>query len=182
MNKLAEYIVPFSGMKIGNYEFNYKIGSEFFDSFEYSEIKDGKLNVSLSLDKSETMMVASFEIDGVIILECDTCLGDMEKSISKNYRQIFKFTDDEDLKLDDEITFVKSTEFEIDVSTFIVEFINLSKPNKISHEEGQCDKALVAVLDEYLLVEETKEIIEEERIEDEEIDPRWNALKKLKNK
>ena len=178
MNSLAEYIVPFSGMKIGNYQFNYKIGSEFFNSFEYSEIKDGNLNVSLSLDKSATMMVANFNIEGTVVLECDICLGELEKEIKREYRQIFKFSDDEDLKLDDEITFVSSLEFEINVAPFIVEFVNLSKPNKSSHKEGKCDKALTSVLNEYLLVEETQV---EESIKEEEIDPRWNALKKLKN-
>jgi uncharacterized metal-binding protein YceD (DUF177 family) len=179
MSKLAEYIIPFSGMKIGNYQFDYKIGEEFFDAFEYSEIKDGNLNVTVSVNKSETMMVMNFDIKGVVVLECDTCLGELEKPVSKEYRQIFKFSDEEDLKLDDEITYVNSSEFEINIAPFIVEFINLSKPNKSSHENGACDESLVAVLDEYLLVKET-EITEE--IEDEEIDPRWNALKKLKNK
>lgn len=180
MNKLAEYIIPFSGMKIGNYEFNYNIGSEFFDSFEYSEIKDADVIVSLSLNKSETMMVANFDIEGTIVLECDVCLGELEKKIKNEYRQIFKFSDDEDLKLDDEITFVSSLEFQINIAPLIVEFINLSKPNKSSHEIGKCDKALVSVLDEYLLVE--KEQVEESSIEEDEIDPRWNVLKKLKNK
>ncbi len=179
MSKLAEYIIPFSGMKIGNYQFDYKIEEEFFDAFEYSEIKDGNLNVTVSINKSETMMVMNFDIEGLVILECDTCLGELEKPISKEYRQIFKFSDEEDLKLDDEITYVNSSEFEINLAPFIVEFINLSKPNKSSHENGACDESLVAVLEEYLLVKET-EVTEE--IEDEEIDPRWNALKKLKNK
>lgn len=180
MNKLAEYIIPFSGMKIGNYQFNYNIGKEFFDAFEYSEIKDGNLKVTVSVNKSETMMVMNFEVNGLIVLECDTCLGEVEKSVSNEYRQIFKFSDDEDLKLDDEITYINSSEFEVNLAPFIIEFVNLSKPNKISHKKGECDESLVAVLDEYLLVKETEE--DKEEIEDEEIDPRWNALKKLKNK
>jgi len=181
MKELAEYIIPFSGMKIGNYNFDYKITDTFFDAFEYSEIKKGNLLVKLLIEKSETMMVAYFEIKGDVISECAICLEELSVSIDKKYRQIFKFSDEEDLKLDDEITFVSSTEFEINVAPFIVEFTNLSKPNKITHEEGQCDKSLVAVLDEYLLVEESK--IEETDVEDEDsIDPRWNALKKLKNK
>lgn len=181
MKELAEYIIPFSGMKIGNYNFDYKISDKFFGAFEYSEIKKGDLIVELLIEKSETMMVAHFDIKGEIVSECAICLGELNVSIDKKYRQIFKFSDEEDLKLDDEITFVSSTEFEVSVAPFIVEFINLSKPNKTTHKEGQCDESLVAVLDEYLLVEESN--IEEIDVEDEEVtDPRWNALKKLKNK
>lgn len=179
MSILAEYIIPFSGMKVGQFKFDYKIEKEFFDAFEYSEIKDGSLEVVVLINKSETMMVMNFEIKGEIVLECDICLGNLDKEISREYRQIFKFSDDEDLKLDDEITLVRSSEFEINLGPFIVEFINLSKPNKSSHENGECDEDLVSVLDQYLLVEENEVT---ESIEDEEIDPRWNALKKLKNK
>lgn len=179
MSILAEYIIPFSGMKVGQFKFDYKIEKEFFDAFEYSEIKDGSLEVVVLINKSETMMVMNFEIKGEIVLECDICLGNLNKEIAREYRQIFKFSDDEDLKLDDEITLVRSSEFEINLAPFIVEFINLSKPNKSRHENGECDEDLVSVLDQYLLVEENEVI---ESIEDEEIDPRWNALKKLKNK
>jgi len=179
MNVLAEYIVPFSGMKVGKHQFDYRIRKEFFDAFEYSEIKDGDLNVIVTVDKSETMMIMNFDIAGEITMECDICLGELKHSIETKYRQIFKFSDDEDLKLDDEITYVRSTEFEVNIAPFVIEFINLSKPNKSRHEDGECDEDLLAVLDEYLLVEE-EEI--EESIEEEEIDPRWNALKKLKNK
>lgn len=179
MKVLAEYIVPFSGMKVGNHQFDYKVRKEFFDAFEYSEIEDGDLNVVVSVDKSETMMIMNFNISGDVNMECDVCLGDLKCPIEADYRQIFKFSDDEDLKLDDEITYVRSTEFEVNIAPFIVEFINLSKPNTARHSEGECDDELVAVLDEYLLVKEEQI---EESIEEEEIDPRWNALKKLKNK
>jgi uncharacterized metal-binding protein YceD (DUF177 family) len=179
MKVLTEYIIPFSGMKVGKHQFEYKIGKEFFDAFEYSEIEDGNVNVVVSVDKSETMMIMNFSFAGDIILECDICLGELKHEIEANYRQIFKFSDDEDLKLDDEITYVRSTEFEVNIASFIVEFINLSKPNKSSHQNGECDEELVSVLDEYLLVKEEQI---EESIEEEEIDPRWNALKKLKNK
>ncbi|MCT4582179.1 MAG: DUF177 domain-containing protein [Flavobacteriales bacterium] len=177
MKVLAEYIVPFSGMKVGKHQFDYKVRKEFFDAFEYSEIKDGDLDVIVEVDKSETMMIMNFSIEGSISLECDVCLGELKHLIAAKYRQIFKFSDDEDLKLDDEITYVRSTEFEVNIAPFIIEFINLSKPNKSRHENGECDEELLAVLDEYLLVEEEQI---EESMEEEEVDPRWNALKKLK--
>lgn len=179
MKFLAEYIVPFSGMKIGNHQFDYKIRKEFFDAFEYSEIEDGELNVIVSVDKSETMMIMNFNISGEINMECDVCLEELKQPLEANYRQIFKFSDDEDLKLDDEITYVRSTEFKINIAPFIIEFINLSKPNKTRHPVGECNDELIAVLDEYLLV---KEEHKEDNSEEEDIDPRWNALKKLKNK
>jgi len=178
MKHLTEYIIPFSGMKIGKYEYDYKIGKEFFDAFEYSEIKDGDLSVSVSIEKSETMMLMLFDIKGTVFLECDLCLGNVKHAIENNFRQIFKFTDEEDLQLDDEITFVNSSMFEVNIAPNIVEFINLSKPNKVQHNKNECNEDITSVLNEYLLVE--KEEVEN-NLDEDEIDPRWNALKKLKN-
>ena len=139
--------------------------------------------VELLLEKSETMMIAYFDIAGEITLECDTCLGDVIETVSKKYRQIYKFTDDEDLNLTDEMTHVSFKEFEINVAPLIVEFINLCKPNKVNHEEGKCDEELTEMLNEYLLVEEHIEIESINNEEDEgDLDPRWNALRNLKNK
>ncbi len=181
MKDLTEYIIPFSGLKIGNHNFTFKIQKTFFDAFEYSEIKNGELTVELLLEKSETMMVAYFDIKGDVTLECDTCLGDVIKPITKQYRQIYKFTDDEDLNLTDEMTHVSFREFEINVAPLILEFINLCKPNKVNHQEGECNEAFTEVLNKYLLVEEKTESKSNENNEIE-IDPRWNALNKLKNK
>jgi len=183
MNDLTEYIIPFSGLKIGHHNFTFKIQKTFFDAFEYSEIKNGNLVIELALEKSETMMIAHFDIEGDITLECDSCLGDVIETVSTQYRQIYKFTDDEDLNLTDEMTHVSFREFEIDTAPLIIEFINLCKPNKVNHKEGECNAEFTNMLDEYLLVEEHIETESNDNEEDEgDLDPRWNALSKLKNK
>ena len=162
-------------MKIGSYTYDFKIGKEFFDAFEYSEIREGDLIVKVEMEKSETMMLFNFSVEGTLSLECDKCLEELQQPVARNYRQIFKFTDAEDLFLDDEIRNIPFSQFEIDLAPYIVEFINLSKPIKVVHPEGECNPKVTNVLSEYLLVE--KEEIEEEN---EEVDPRWEALKKLK--
>ena len=179
MKKLTEFIIPFSGMKIGDYDYSFKVGKEFFEAFEYSEIKEGSVEVLVTLNKSETMMLFNFELNGVLNLECDKCLGEVDFEISnQTFRQIFKFTDEEDLQLDDEICFVPSSQFEVNLAPFILEFVNLCKPNKVLHTEGECDPGLTSVLEEYLLVEKDEDA--ERELEEENIDPRWNVLKKLK--
>lgn len=176
MKKLTEYIIPFSGMKIGSYTYEFKIGKEFFDAFEYSEIKEGDVTVQVGLEKSETMMLFDFSITGTLDLECDKCLEPLSQPVSREFRQIFKFTDAEDLFLDDEIRNIPFSQFEVDLSPYIVEFINLCKPIKVVHPEGECNVDVSRLLDEYLLVEDK----ENEISENEEVDPRWEALRKLK--
>ncbi|MFN6945569.1 MAG: DUF177 domain-containing protein, partial [Cytophagaceae bacterium] len=55
-------------IKLGDkkHTFNFDITSSFFENFEDSIIETGKLTVDLILDKSSTMIRASFVIKGVI--------------------------------------------------------------------------------------------------------------------
>lgn len=181
MKTLDEYIIPFSGMKLGNHQFDYKIEDKFFEHFDYSEVKKGNINAVVSVEKSETMMIIHFLFKGKMYLNCDMCLGNLDYELDSKFRHIFKFSDNEDLKINDEMSNIKSSEFELDISPYIIEFINLSMPKKIKHSNGKCDKELIGLLDEYLLVEDDLQNTNKNVDNEEEYDDRWNALKKLKN-
>ncbi|MDZ7742668.1 MAG: DUF177 domain-containing protein [Bacteroidota bacterium] len=80
---------------------------------------------------------------------------------------------DEEYEETDEVYVISQREYEIDVSQFIYEFINLSLPYRKIHpldENGneQCDPEVLQKLEDYKRESST--------------DPRWDALKKLKNK
>ena len=177
LKPLKQFSIPFTGLKIGKHQFDFEIDNSFFDAFEYSLVKKGALKASVELDKQETMLILQFHIEGIIILDCDKCLADFEAPISIQERQIVKFAEDE-LESDDlEIITLSKKESEIDVSELIYEFITVSVPYiKICEQDGNgqlCDQEMIARL-ESLSVGTQKE---EEQQND---DPRWAALKKLK--
>lgn len=177
LKPLKQFSIPFTGLKIGKHQFDFEIDNSFFDAFEYSLVKKGALKASVELDKQETMLILQFHIEGTIILDCDKCLADFEAPISIQERQIVKFAEDE-LESDDlEIITLSKKESEIDVSELIYEFITVSVPYiKICEQDGNgqlCDQEMIARL-ESLSVGTQKE---EEQQND---DPRWAALKKLK--
>ena len=176
MKSLQEYRIPFKGLKTGKHNFRFEVGEAFFNEFEYSLVKSGKLIVDLELDKQETMLILLFSINGEIYLNCDVCLANYPSAVSVEERQIVKFTGDEHLEDDtEEIIMLSRNEFEIDVSNLIYEFINLSVPY-ISRcgDEGNtewCDKEMIRKLNE--LSGSNKE-------ENNTDDPRWEALKNIK--
>nr|WP_121274069.1 DUF177 domain-containing protein [Pedobacter schmidteae] len=177
MKPLKQFSIPFTGLKIGKHQFDFEIDNSFFDAFEYSLVKKGNLKAALELDKQETMLILHFHINGNIVLDCDKCLAEFEAPIEIQERQIVKFAEDE-LESDDlEIIVLNKKETEIDVSGLIYEFITVSVPYiKICEENGtgvKCDQEMIARLESLAVGSQQEE-------EQQNDDPRWAALKKLK--
>ncbi len=177
LKPLKQFSIPFTGLKIGKHQFDFEIDNSFFDAFEYSLVKKGNLKAALELDKQETMLILHFHINGNIVLDCDKCLAEFEAPIEIQERQIVKFAEDE-LESDDlEIIVLNKKETEIDVSGLIYEFITVSVPYiKICEENGtgvKCDQEMIARLESLAVGSQQEE-------EQQNDDPRWAALKKLK--
>ncbi|MCY1519724.1 Large ribosomal RNA subunit accumulation protein YceD [compost metagenome] len=175
MKALKQFSIPFTGLKLGNHQFDFEIDKGFFDAFEYSLVKDGKLKASVDLDKQETMLILHFNIEGTIQLGCDKCLAEFAQPLEIKERQIVKFAED-NLESDDlEIIMLNRKESELDVSELIYEYITVAVPyiNKCEQVGQACDQAMIATLEKLAGGSTVNE-------EEENDDPRWAALKKLK--
>jgi uncharacterized metal-binding protein YceD (DUF177 family) len=168
MKALKEYVIPFVGLKEGVHDYSYDIDEKFFDSFDYSEIEQGKVHAEVSMERKERMLVFEFAINGHVIIPCDRCLEDMEYPVNKNERLIVKFGHDY-MEESEEIYVIPETDSHIDISTFIYEYIMLSFPLKRVHPDSDkdCNQSVIEKLDQHASPVE---------------DPRWEALKGLKNK
>jgi len=177
LKPLKQFSIPFTGLKIGKHQFDFEIDNSFFDAFEYSLVKKGKLKADIELDKQETMLILQIHIAGTIELDCDKCLAMFNAPVNVSERQIVKFAED-NLESDDlEIIILNKKESSIDVSGILYELVTVSVPYiKICEQNGdgaQCDKEMITRL-ESLTVESQQE--EDKNTED----PRWEALRKLK--
>ena len=75
--------------------------------------------------------------------------------------------------IDDEaIIVIHPDSYQIDVTQPIYEFITISLPPRIVHEEGECNQEMIDSLNKYLSSKK-------EEPKDDDIDPRWSALKNL---
>jgi uncharacterized metal-binding protein YceD (DUF177 family) len=172
----SAFIIPFVGLKLGSHRYEFEVKDEFFSAFDYSEIEHANVQVVMDLNKSATMLVLNFEISGTVTVPCDRCLEDMDTKIETSFRQIIKFSDTETDEDDDELSYLPTGEYEIDVKHYIFNFITLSIPARNAHPEGECNPETLKKLNEYLITEEK----ESPKNEDEDIDPRWAALKSFK--
>nr|WP_294899260.1 DUF177 domain-containing protein [uncultured Pedobacter sp.] len=174
MKALKQYSIPFTGLKIGQHQFDFEVDKLFFDEFEYSLVKDGLLSVSLLLEKRETLMVLNFHIKGTVQLSCDKCLSAFPQEIETEDRLIAKFTESDDLADSEEVIIITKNESEVDVSSFIYEMINLAAPYiSICEDPGNtlsCDLEMLKKIDELSI----------EKGNSEQQDPRWDILKNIR--
>jgi uncharacterized metal-binding protein YceD (DUF177 family) len=173
-----EYIIAFEGLKLGVHNFEYNITDEFFEIFEYAIVQKGNIRVDLALEKKETMLIGHYNISGNIEKECDRCNDPVTVEIDASYRLIYKF--DTVSSNDESLIVIYPDQHEIDVKENILELITVSLPARAIHDEDQCNDEMRSILDEYVL--RSEEEIEQSLPDDEEIDPRWQALKELENK
>jgi uncharacterized protein len=175
LKPLKLYAIPFTGLKLGKHRFDYEITDAFFDEFEYSLVKKGKLDCVVELEKQETMLILNFHISGFISHACDRCLSEYPQAIEIVEQQVAKFSEEE-VGEDEDIIILKKNENEISVANLIYEYINVAVPFiTVCNDEGNtpyCDKDMLDRLNKLASGEEEQK--------DEQADPRWDALKKLK--
>jgi uncharacterized metal-binding protein YceD (DUF177 family) len=164
--------VPFTGLKEGWHEFDFEIGSRFFEALDYSEINTGEIHCHVDLNKKEAFLELETSLTGYVNIACDRCLGEYPENIDFSGHLIVKFGED-DLEDSDELMFIKESESEVVLNHYIYESICLSLPVKRVHPDGDegpsCDPEMLNKLNEHLVDDE----------KEEETDPRWDKLKDL---
>lgn len=182
MAKKTEYQIGFTGLADGVHDYTFKIGKKFFEQLDYSDIQNANLDVQLKLEKKPNMLLAAFSLSGTVNVMCDRCTDFFDLQIKGDYNLIYKFSEQD---LDDEnVVTIYPNETEINVAQPIYELtILLIPPRKTHPNESDCNQEMLNDIDKYLIIQaennQTSENINE--ADDNEVDPRWAALQKLKN-
>ncbi|HCO84172.1 MAG TPA: hypothetical protein DIT95_11635 [Arenibacter sp.] len=173
MMQHKEFVIPFSGLKQGKHEFEYTIENTFFESFEYDEFNGADIKLDVTLNKMSTMMELEMKARGTVNVNCDLTSEPYDQKIKADLELVVKFGDEYNND-NDEILIIPHSEYQINIAQYVYEMLVLSVPLKKVHP-GVLDGTLKSeVLDklEELQPKDTKE-------NKEDIDPRWDALKKL---
>ena len=174
MDKYRNYDVAFSGLKNGKHELTFNITQEFFDLFETEqEFTDAQIEAKVFLEKHTTFLDFLVKIKGTVNLICDISNEEFTDPIENEIKILVKFGEEYD-DSNEEIITIPIADSHFNVAQLIFEAVVLSIPMKkiAPHVEGS------SIYEELLDKFSPKE--KKER-ENEAIDPRWEALKKLKN-
>ena len=172
-------------------EVEYLLDNLFFTNIGGEDIQKGKINTRLTISKIGGAFDLSFILNGIVIVPCDRCLDDMELPIETTAHLIVKLGKDYSEE-SDEIVVIPESEGIINLAWFLYEFVALAIPIKHVHAPGKCNKQMTSKLkkhsvkssdddDQSLESDDSDDVIITDDDQDEErSDPRWDALKGLK--
>jgi uncharacterized metal-binding protein YceD (DUF177 family) len=162
------FFVQFEGLKEGLHHFDFEVSDAFFSEFEGSLIDQANVKVAVALDKKSNMMLLDMHFAGEVSTECDLCGDPLAVELDFDRSVIVKFGDNPDDSTD-ELVFIPHTAYELDMAPLIYEYLVLAMPLRNVHPKGKCNAEALNLL-ATLTVRK-----------DDDIDPRWSELNKLKN-
>ena len=189
MGKFDSYKVDLKGMRQEIQTYEYLLDNQFFANIGGEDLQKGKIQVTLTVTKKISVFNCDFRLNGTAVIPCDRCLEDMDYPVDTTARLIVKFGKDY-AEESDEIVVIPESEGVINLAWFLYEFVALAIPIKHVHVPGKCNKQMTAKLKRHTAKAELdeedafdldgEEIIVTDEDTEEMTDPRWNALKDLK--
>jgi uncharacterized metal-binding protein YceD (DUF177 family) len=171
MNSQSFYSIAFKGLSQGKHIFEYEIDDKFFAEFVGGVVDEGKVKVRITLEKQSSLMILWFDVEGTVHVQCDRCLEMYDQPI-KGLERIFVKFGEKDYIEGDEVIWVSTNDYQLNVAQLIYEFIGLAIPIKRVHPDDKdgnstCDPDMIEKLGKYIVRE------------GEENRTVWNDLKKL---
>ena len=176
MSKRGSYALRISGIGDGDHAFSFELDRQFFASLDQDQIDNGKVEVSVLLEKKPGVFSLHFHLKGQVEVVCDRCLEFFMAHVDTN-ESIFVKMGESAGEIEDDVIMIHRDDHEIEVGQLMYEFIVLALPLKRIHpdlENGKagCDPKMLRKLEEYQGAEKDQD----------HIDPRWDALKRIKKK
>lgn len=174
-----EYIIHFSGLSLGEHEFDFEIKDAFFENRPYSEVQKGIFNIHVSLKKFSNMLSLDIKTHGEAEVQCDKCSELFMLPILSDNNLMVKIGLGESDTDDEDVIFIGSNEHELDIEQQLYEYIITALPLSRIHPEGACNQEVLKEI-EKIRVEDFNETEANEDVQENE-DP-WELLKqKFKN-
>ena len=160
------------GLEEGVNHLEFDLDDAYFKAVDAPEVSQGRVHVSLDIVRTgDDFFTLDFHEAGTVMVPCDICLDPVEQPIETTQRLEVKLGK-ENSEEDDLVT-VAEDEGILDVAWYLYEFIALAIPIKHVHAPGKCNPAMVRALEEYSAARSGEE-------DEQPMDPRWEALLKLK--
>jgi len=175
MKKLNNlYLISFTGLKNGEHKYDYVIDNAFFKQREYSEIQQAHIDVKVTLTKETNLLVFDIKMGGTINVMCDRCGDYFDFPVWGENKLVVSLTNDR-FENEVDILSIPIDSSEIDISQYLYEYVSVLLPQRRIHpdkEDGTsgCNADTLKILNTL-----------SEKKEENKIDPRWEALKKIKH-
>ena len=173
MKSISTHKIEFAGLKVGKHQFNFELNKEFFENFSFFDFNNIHLCVDVDLTKKSTLLELNFHLKGSVNVNCDMTNEPFDMPFNKEDFLVVKFGQEYNDE-DNEILVLPYGEHKVILDQYLYELVILSLPRKRVHpgvEDGTLESEIIKILDE---LKPSGFALES--------DPRWEKLKKIKNK
>ena len=168
---MGEFSVNIIGLTMKAHEFKFSLGKSFFEEFGKDLLEEGQFDATVVLDKHETFIEGKFDVKGTARLVCDRSLESFDYPLDFSQRIVFKFGTEEG-EVSDDIVVISHDKQSLNLGQYLYELIGVSLPMKRIHPKYQ-EEENESKPGEIIYTSSTQN-------DGDEIDPRWEKLKKLK--
>lgn len=185
MKQLNEFTIALKNLADGTYQQDFHLDNNYFSAMDSPLVEKGCVDVQLHIKKGTYSTQFLFDIKGEVEVACDRCLEPMTIPVEVNEELIVKYGP-EYSEESPELIIINENDMTLNIAWILYEYIALSLPLVRLHPEGECDPEMMDVL-EHMSVKDLNNSMDEEegdddKSENEEVDPRWAALKDILGK
>ena len=173
MCSLEQFKIDVKALTEDNTPLEWDIDDSFFQMLEGAQLQQGSLHVSGSIRKAGGFFELALHTNGNVIVTCDRCLDNMEQPIEADLNLTLKLGTE--YGEEDDVVTLDEQHPVVSITWFIYESIALAVPIQHVHQPGDCNDAMMRKLEELSAARSS------DADATNDVDPRWNALLKLKD-
>ena len=172
--KQREYCLELPKLKQGEQTFEFDLENDFWETFHGGLITRGVVHFRVVVTKYTNHLSVQYDASGKVELPCDRCMQPFEAPVSCSQQVIYGYEKNIHQEYSDFISISRSQVF-LDISQELYDFVCVSLPIRRIPPDcpgKRCPEDVLKIL----------KINHEEVFSEAEppIDPRWEALNKLK--
>ncbi|GAB3224934.1 DUF177 domain-containing protein [Hymenobacter seoulensis] len=175
MKKDPKFDINIARLADKTHHFAFTLDKAFFEQFDQELIPDGNVQADVTLTKTERLITVDFDLHGTVRQICDRSLDEFDQKVEAHEQLLVRFGD-QNLELDDNVLQITPDTQTLPLAQHLFDYIGLALPMKKLHPRFQNEPDENPDADAKLIFTTRKE---GEDDEDDDNDPRWNALRNL---
>lgn len=144
-----DLVISLNEITGGSKDFIWKVGLEFFQSFDNENILDADVEAKVKVSKVDGSFLVDLALSGVLSVPCDRC-GDAVQKPCKAKAELIAMHVEEDSDIWEkdgrEIIPLGEGARVLDLSQEVYDFAVLSLPLQCTHKKGECSAEALAAL------------------------------------
>lgn len=176
MEHSNEYKINLLSIKEDAEYHEYRLDDKFFEIYSGYAVVGGDLDAKISVEPTGNVYSVSVSYQGEVEAICDRCLDSVYYDVEFEKDFIVKLHNGE-YEEDEDIINIPSKDAILDIGHIMIEDLCLELPMVLMHEDGECNPEMISKLAALSIDKMPEDGIEKD---EDGVDLRWEALKKLK--